>query len=301
MRAGLRTLLLTSSLTCFAWPTLAQTGQPIGSTVVVVKRVTAELAQEARTLQTGDDVRQDEMIEVSNDGRGELKLNDETKLALGPGSRLLLDKFVYDSQQTSGTIVMNMMKGTFRFITGIASKPSYVIRVPNASITVRGTIFDLNVLPNGDVWALLIDGAFRACVDGGPCRLVDQPGTLIRISGGTISQPSRWTQLPGRRNASFDQAFPFVARAPQVDPVPIFTREAILLGHIIKPRRPHGTNDPRPPRQTDTKPTKTKVGRIIKTPKYGRVTRKTVVIKKSVVIRKSTVPRRIQVFPGRRR
>ena len=28
MRAGLRTLLLTSSLTCLAWPTLAQTGQP---------------------------------------------------------------------------------------------------------------------------------------------------------------------------------------------------------------------------------------------------------------------------------
>ncbi len=293
MRPSLRTLLLTSSLACLAGPAIAQTGQPIGSTVVVVKQVTAELAQEARTLQTGDDVRQDEMIEVSSDGRGELKLRDETKLALGPGSRLLLDKFVYDSQQTSGSIVMNMMKGTFRFITGIAAKPSYVVKVPNASITVRGTIFDLNVLANGDVWALLIDGAFQACVDGGPCRLVDQPGTLIRISGGTISQPSRWTQLPGRRNASFDQAFPFVVRAPQVDPVPIFTREAILRGRIPhRPQRPRDTRDPRPPKHTNTGPTKTTAGRTLKTTKHTRVVKKTIVHKQSAVRKRFSIGRR---------
>jgi len=296
MRTGLRTLLLTSSLTCFAGPALAQTGQPIGSTLVVVRQVTAELAREARTLQIGDDVRQDEMIEVSADGRGELKLHDETKLALGPGSRLLLDKFVYDSQRTSGSIVMNLMKGTFRFITGIASKPSYLVRVPNASITVRGTIFDLNILDNGDVWGLLIEGAFEACVDGGPCRLLDQPGMMIRISGGSISQPTRWTSLPGRRNASFDQAFPFVARAPLVDPVPIFTREAILLGRFpVGPRRPHGTNDPRPPKHTDTKPTKTSAGRIIKTTKHAKI------VKKTVVIKKLPVAKRVHVFRGRRR
>jgi len=51
-------------------------------------------------------------------------------VALGPGSRLLLDKFVYDPQKGSGTIVLNLVKGAFRFVTGIASKPSYLIRVP---------------------------------------------------------------------------------------------------------------------------------------------------------------------------
>ena len=96
MGLGLRTLLVCIMMTFIAGPALAQRGEPIGSTMVVVNRVTAELAQQARTLQTGDNVRQDEVIEVSVDGLSELQLLDETKLALGPGSRLLLDKFVYD-------------------------------------------------------------------------------------------------------------------------------------------------------------------------------------------------------------
>ena len=56
-------------------------------------------------------------------GKGEFRLNDDTKLALGPGSRLVLDKFVYDSDKKAGSIVLDLTKGAFRFITGVASKP----------------------------------------------------------------------------------------------------------------------------------------------------------------------------------
>lgn len=297
MRISLGTLLLGSSLACLAGPAVGQTGAPIGSTVLVVNRVTAELAREARTLRIGDDVRQDEVIEVAPNGRGELKLNDETKLALGPGSRMLLDKFVYDAQQTNGSIIMNLVKGTFRFITGIATKPSYLIRVPNASITVRGTIFDLNILDNGEVWALLIEGALEACVDGGACRVLDQPGMIVRISGGNVGQPTRWTSLPRRRNASFDQAFPFVTQAPQVDPVPIFTREAILLGRFPqRPRQPGGTHDTGryPSQKTDSTPSKTKAARVLTPPKQVKVTKK-VVIKRTPAMKRTTVIKRTQV------
>jgi hypothetical protein len=274
MRFGPGTFLLASLLTFASGPVLAQTGQPIGSTVVVVNLVTAELANEGRELQIGDNVRQDEVIEVGADGRGELKLNDETKLALGPGSRLLLDKFVYDSQKTSGTIVLNLVKGAFRFITGIASKPSYLIRVPNASITVRGTIFDVFIQPNNVVWLLLHEGSVQVCNDRGQCRVLDQPGRLIRISdGGAVGEPSRWASLPGRQNIAFDNAFPFVVAAPQFDPDPIFTRDAILLGRFI-PHRPRHHSDP-PYKKAEPKYTGTKVTRLRHGPTRARVVTKT--------------------------
>ena len=244
MRFGLGTLVLLAMLMFTGGAALAVSNEPIGSTVVVVNRVTAEMARDIRTLQTGDGVRQDETIEVSTDGLSELKLNDDTKLALGPGSRLLLDKFVYDAEKTSGSIVINLVKGTFRFATGLASKPSYVIRVPNASITVRGTLFDVHIQQiqqNSVVWLLLHEGSLRVCSDRGQCRFLHEPGKLIRISsGGDVGSPSQWTALPGRQNIAFDNAFPFVVRPPQFDPLPIFTREAILLGRFppLRPPRP---------------------------------------------------------------
>src|SRR5690606_23169970 len=117
-----------------------------------VNLVTAAFNRDTRTLQQGDRVHQDELIEVGLDATSELKLDDETKLALGPGARLMLDKFVYDPARTKGSIVLDLVKGSFRFVTGVAEMPPYVIKTPSAAITVRGTIFDVYVEDNGEAW-----------------------------------------------------------------------------------------------------------------------------------------------------
>ena len=54
-------------------PAVAAPGDAIGSAVTVVNLVTAQLEKsDQRKLETGDDVRQQDLIEVSSDGRGEL-------------------------------------------------------------------------------------------------------------------------------------------------------------------------------------------------------------------------------------
>ena len=231
----------------------AAPGDAIGSAVVVVNLVTAQLEKsDQRKLATGDDVRQQELIEVSPDGRGEFKLRDQTKLALGPGSQLLLDRFIYDPDISGGAIVLNLAKGAFRFITGVAAKPAYVIRTPTASITVRGTIFDVYVQADGMSWLLLIEGAVEVCNENGKCRVLDEPGKLIRITpDGSIGIPVNWTELPGRQETKFESAFPFVVNAPQVDPNPIFTPEQIVLGAspITHPRKPADDGDSKPSKQ----------------------------------------------------
>ncbi len=49
---------------------IAAPGDTIGSAVRIVNLVTAEYETDERHLAIGDDVRQDELIEVSTDGRG---------------------------------------------------------------------------------------------------------------------------------------------------------------------------------------------------------------------------------------
>lgn len=254
--------ILMSSTTSHAVPT-----EPIGSALTVVNLVTAEFNRDTRSLAAGDKVHQDENIDVSADASSELKLDDDTKLALGPGSKLKLDKFVYDPKKNSGSIVLNLVKGTFRFMTGVAKKPTYVIRTPAAAITVRGTIFDLYVQDDGMIWALLHVGAIQICNDRGRCRLLDEPGKLIRVTGdGDVGSPVKWASLEGKDSVPFDSAFPFVVTAPSIDPNPIFTRDIIILGNI--------PDKPDKPRNTDTgKPTK-KTEKTKETPKKTRTAKK---------------------------
>src|ERR1700676_1667759 len=175
-------VLITAGVTFSAFNARAASGDNIGDARTIVSTVKADFEKQERDLSVGDNVRQNEVIEVSVDGKGEFRLNDDTKLALGPGSRLVLDKFVYDSDKKAGTIVLDLTKGAFRFITGVAAKPTYLIRTPNASITVRGTIFDLFILPDTTVWLLLHQGAIEVTSSKGVCHVLDQPGQLMRVT-----------------------------------------------------------------------------------------------------------------------
>src|SRR5437764_15196224 len=69
---------------------LAASGDRIGDAVAVTNLVMANYEEKQRKLARGDVVHQDETIEVDRNAEGQLRLEDETKLALGPSSRLVL-------------------------------------------------------------------------------------------------------------------------------------------------------------------------------------------------------------------
>ena len=265
-------LLSISALTAVAFAAgaaEAQSLKPIGSTVAVVNLVTAEFNRDTRTLGVGDEVNQDEVIEVGLDGSGEIELEDETKLALGPGARLALDKFIYDPDKADGSILINLAKGTFRFITGVAAKPSYVIRTPVASITVRGTIFDLFIRDDGLLWVLLHEGAVRVCNDRGNCRELDEPGKLLQvIPTGEVGVPVRWAELSGPGLLPFASAFPFVVKPPKIDPNPIFSEDAIKEAALPPPTKPPSADPDRPKKKVERpKPPKKKPVKEAERPK----------------------------------
>ncbi len=224
-------VLLAALLEC-GTPAVAAPGDDIGATVRIVNLVTGTYAKDLRNLSKGDAVRQDELIEVGNDGIGEIRLRDDTELALGPGARLKLDQFVYNPDISGGAIVLDLVQGAFRFITGVAAKPAYVIRTPTASITVRGTLFDVYVEDNGISWLLLLEGAIQVCSEPDRCNDLDEPGKLMRITpDGVVSDPSKWGDLP-TGGLPFKTAFPFVVTPPEIDPEPVFTADEIVDGTL---------------------------------------------------------------------
>jgi opacity protein-like surface antigen len=239
-------------------PTLA--ADKIGAAVRIVNKVTGEIDQQQRQLKTNDPVNQNEAIEVSADALGELKLNDDTKLALGPGARLVLDKFVYDPTPSTGTVSVNLLTGAFRFITGLSRKGNYQLRTPSASITVRGTIFDIYVDPAGGTWLLLLEGSVRVCNQANQCADVTNPCGVVHITAtGTLDGPTGW---PGQaRPISFATAFPFVVTPPSIDATPLFTRTAVESNQCTakgpptqRAEAPPPPTPPSPPQQSYTPP-----------------------------------------------
>ena len=114
--------------------------EKIGGAQTVVNNVDGSLPTgNQMPVAQGDNVFLNEAVRSGADSRAKLVLNDSTNLTVGPDSTVKLDDFVYSGPKSSGTIALNMTKGTLRFITGDANKRAYTIWTPTAAIGVRGT------------------------------------------------------------------------------------------------------------------------------------------------------------------
>lgn len=266
-------ILVCLCLFATAGPVAADPGDAVGAALSIVNHVTGEYRTAVRTLSTGDDVVQEEVIAAAEDSIAEIMLRDQTKLAIGPGASLTLDRFVYNPDRPSGAIVLNLISGAFRFITGVADKPFYLIRTPVAAISVRGTVFDVYVEPSEAVWLLLHEGSIRACNAAGDCRTLEDPCRLIRIGpGGELQDPGTWNGLPAAREVNFERAFPFVVRPPGIDAAPVFTRADIELGRCPEPkvRKAEKPTKIQKAERSEPRVKKTKKRRVV----YARVRRR---------------------------
>jgi hypothetical protein len=205
-------------------------GVEIGTAISIKPTVTALLGSDKRSLREGGRVHRSEYLETGPDARAELKLDDETKLALGPNAALRLDEFVVGPAAGGKSVGLNFVKGTFRFITGTQKSDSYSLETPSATIGVRGTVFDIYVDGNGDTLVLLHEGKVEICSRSRTCRQHDAIGRLVHASvAGVLSAPMKFTKgiIPG---LTAGKAFPFLGRSLQIDPIRRLTPSGIMEG-----------------------------------------------------------------------
>ena len=140
-----RLLLALTGCCAFASAGGAYAQQNIGSTAETHNAVSRELSGAAAPLNRGDPVYRDEVVKTAEDSTAKLIFLDSTNLAIGPISRVTLDRFVYSGGATGQELTVNLAKGIFRFTTGALDKKAYTISTPAAAIGVRGTVLDIDV------------------------------------------------------------------------------------------------------------------------------------------------------------
>ncbi|TGQ52645.1 hypothetical protein EN836_18540 [Mesorhizobium sp. M1C.F.Ca.ET.193.01.1.1] len=146
-----------------ATPTMA--AEAVGQAVVIKTAVTGATGP----LEVKSPVHRDERISTSNSGLGQFVFLDGTKLAVGWGSSVVIDKYIFNDDNSVKKLTIRAAKGTFRWISGSSPSSAYQIVTPAGTIGVRGTAFDIHIAPNGKTAVVLLKGQARFC-SGGGCR-----------------------------------------------------------------------------------------------------------------------------------
>ncbi len=164
-----------------------------------------------RTLGKGLALNEGDRLTTSEGSTAIVKLQDGTRMTLRPNSELIVQNFKYKEGSTDNSMVMQLLRGGFRAVTGLISKASpdaAKIQTSTATIGIRGTDFDARICgpeckaesaktsektrPNsvlasaklvstqGEVYATDASGTRRRMVDGGSVY----PGDMIQTSAG---------------------------------------------------------------------------------------------------------------------
>jgi hypothetical protein len=98
----------------------------------------------SRVASAGDVLAPIDRVMTGPDSGASVVLRDGTKIVVGPSSRLDLKEFHFDSTTQDGGMLVSLLRGSLRMITGLIGKthPDAVrVETPTAVIGIRGTDF----------------------------------------------------------------------------------------------------------------------------------------------------------------
>ncbi len=150
MRHGAWRLAAAAALLSTATTVGAQPPSQIGRIKIVSGEAVVVGANGPTRAEVGQVVRETDVIRTGADGRIGLTLNDETRLSLGPGSEMRLDRFEYSPAEGRLGLVLKMIRGVATYVSGRIAKispDSIRIETPSAIIGVRGTRLAIQVGP----------------------------------------------------------------------------------------------------------------------------------------------------------
>ncbi len=167
---------------------------PSGVAIAVVQQAEANGGAGNRVLQQNGPVYSGDAIVTGPIGQAQVKFRDNTKLVVGPNSRLVIDAFIF-SGNTARKLSINALKGAFRFISGNSRHDAYEIKTPTATIGVRGTQIDVSVTAG----VVIYSGAADVCKRGGNSH------ECVTIQGGCSLATFGANQAPRKVNSIADR------------------------------------------------------------------------------------------------
>lgn len=124
-----------------AWAEIGRIKSHVGE-VQVIRGGRAIVATPGLKLEQGD------VIATGKAGRVGIAFLDNTRMALGPKSRVTLDEFAYDRSRQTGSFVTTVGRGSVGVVSGNIAKSkrdAMRVRTPTSMLGVRGTKFVVEV------------------------------------------------------------------------------------------------------------------------------------------------------------
>src|SRR5262249_15788042 len=92
----------------------------------------------AGTLSAGSSIHANETVKTGGSGQAGLGFIYKTTLHVGPSLTVRLDKFVYDPNKGTKSVVIDATKGAFRFSDGGQGGGKVEVKTPPGSLGIRG-------------------------------------------------------------------------------------------------------------------------------------------------------------------
>ena len=137
-----------------------------------VSSVQGEVTRGGGAIKAGDSVSQGEVIKSNSGGSAKITFSDGTTMSIGSSAQVTLSHFVFaDKKKTFEKASFDLAKGAFRFATGNSDKKAYEVKTPTSTLSVRGTVFTMNVTEKNTT-VNVISGTVVFC-QGGKCQAVE--------------------------------------------------------------------------------------------------------------------------------
>lgn len=155
---------------------------PVVGTVTKVEKQ-AQIG--STTAVVGTPVHMKDEIRTGRNARLEVTFSDDTTLTVGEDALMVVDRYVFDPDASTGVLALNASRGAMRFATGKLGKmknKDITVVTRSAALAVRGTVF----------WAGLIDLQYGVL-------LLSKTGRVdVGNSDGevTLSAPGQGTDIP---------------------------------------------------------------------------------------------------------
>jgi hypothetical protein len=131
----------------------------------------------------GTAVHMKDELRTGAEGRLQVTFRDNTVLTLGENASVVIDRYVYDPDKSTGETVLQAAKGAFRFATGHIKEiqgSKIAVSTPVADIGVRGTEF----------WGGPLGGKYGVLLLQGEVSVSNQAGSV------TLTAPGQGTDIP---------------------------------------------------------------------------------------------------------
>ena len=203
--------ILTVLVVALATPAAAQTRVGVNATVENSVRTRSVGDNGWRPSVVNGAVHQADAIVTGDASRLSIALLDQSVLTVGSNASLTVDRFVFDTEADAAGVLVSLVQGAFRFVSGSrGAEPERVaFRTPTATIGIRGTIIEAAVgsealdlldseggtpVPGDDpeqtALIVLVEGEIEIEVDG-QRRIVSEPGQAVAVRGRRVSEPFR--------------------------------------------------------------------------------------------------------------